>query len=243
MPRDAVDVLRWARTAQLVDEDGGPVELELAPPPSQEEIDEVAAGVAALLPRELTAVLAETSGVDGIEELDFTGRTMDVDVSELSPSGLPFAADGFGNFWLLDLTPADGETVPVFYLCHDPPVFVYQSPTLGEFLHELFRRYEPPHESLVEEVHERHAFDVWHTNRGELDHAAALVRDDELRAFAGELGETFSFVDLRSPEIGTGLSWGRYGPRTDIRRHGDARLFAYAPPEKNPGLLTRLFRT
>jgi hypothetical protein len=49
------------------------------------------------------------------------------------------------------------------------------------------------------------------------------------------------FVDLGSPEVGTGLSWGRYGPRTDVRRDGYERLFAYAPPEKNAGLLTRLF--
>jgi hypothetical protein len=28
---------------------------------------------------------------------------------------------------------------------------------------------------------------------------------------------------------------------TDVRRHGHERLFAYAPPEKTPGLLRRLF--
>jgi hypothetical protein len=39
-----------------------------------------------------------------------------------------------------------------------------------------------------------------------------------------------------------GVSWGRFGPRTELRRHGYERLFAHAPPEKKPGLLSRLFR-
>ena len=38
-----------------------------------------------------------------------------------------------------------------------------------------------------------------------------------------------------------GFSWGRHGPRTELRRHGYERLFAYAPPEEKPGLLRRLF--
>lgn len=29
-----------------------------------------------------------------------------------------------------------------------------------------------------------------------------------------------------------GFSWGRHGPRTEVRRHGDERVFAYAAPLK-----------
>jgi hypothetical protein len=39
-----------------------------------------------------------------------------------------------------------------------------------------------------------------------------------------------------------GFSWGRFSPRTEIRRDGYERLFAYARSEKKPGLLSRLFR-
>ncbi len=56
----------------------------------------------------------------------------------------------------------------------------------------------------------------------------------DLAAFAAGLDESFLFVDLRSPEIGMGFSWGRFGPRTVIRRHGHERLFAYARPERSP---------
>ena len=82
---------------------------------------------------------------------------------------------------------------------------------------------------------------VWRTNPGTIAHAAALASTDEtIRAFAATLDETWTVVDMRAAEPGFGFSWGRFGPRTRLRRHGDARLFAYAPPERKPGLLSRL---
>jgi hypothetical protein len=53
--------------------------------------------------------------------------------------------------------------------------------------------------------------------------------DERLSAFAAELDDRFTFVDLRSSPVGMGFSWGRHGPRTDV------------PPEKSPGFLRRLF--
>jgi hypothetical protein len=128
----------------------------------------------------------------------------------------------------------------VFFACHDAPVVLYQGPDLGHFLHETFRMYVPPHASLVDDVHEDRPFNVWGTNPGVLDQAAALAGGGELAAFAGELDESYLFVDLRTPEVGMGFSWGRFGPRTKVRRFGFERLFAYARPEKKPGLVSRL---
>jgi hypothetical protein len=48
--------------------------------------------------------------------------------------------------------------------------------------------------------------------------------DERLSAFAAELDDRFTFVDLRSSPVGMGFSWGRHGPRTDV------------PPEKSPGI-------
>jgi hypothetical protein len=240
MSVDPLDVLRRMRTAELVDDDGERIVLDVAPPLTPEEIETFRAELGGLLPNELALALAETREIDGLEPIDFTGRKMDVEVSEISPSGLPIVADGAGNFWLLDLTPDDVDTAPVLYLCHDPPVVVFQSPSLGHFLQELLRAYEPPHESLVRDVHDKHAFEVWRANPGVIDHATALAGDDELRGFATSLDETFEFIDLRSADVGMGFSWGRHGPRTDLRRHGFARLFAYARPEKKTGMLGRL---
>jgi hypothetical protein len=201
----------------------------MAPRPalSEAEIVELERELGVPLPQELRAVPADAARDAGVE-LDFTGRTMDVEVAELAPAGIPFAGDGAGNFWLLDLRPQDTETAAVFFLCHDPPVFVYESPTLGDFLrtHVPAGDWSPP--DFVEV--------------GEIDHATAAAGDEQLRAFAAELTDAFTFLDLRAPERGSGFSWGRFGPRTELRRFGFERLFAYAPPEERPGVLGRLFR-
>jgi hypothetical protein len=240
---DPVEEIRRAQATSLVDEDGDEVVLELAPPLTEAEIEQLQAEVGVPLPRELRAVLEYTAGIDGtaLDTIDFTGQSMAFEERNLFPSGLAIAHDGFGNFWVLDVTPDETQTASVFYACHDPPVVLYQSGDIGHFLHETFRMQMPPHESLVDDVHEDRLFNVWRENPGTLDHAAAAAGDEQLRSFAAELDERFVFVDLRSPEIGLGFSWGRYGPRTELRRYGYERLFAYAPPEKEPGLLRRLF--
>ena len=128
----------------------------------------------------------------------------------------------------------------MFFVCHDPPVILYQSPNIGDFLHEAFLDARPAAPSAVDDVHEDRLFNVWGNNPETLEHSAALASDERLSAFAAELDDCFTFVDLRSSPVGMGFM-GRYGPRTEVRRHGDERLFAYAPPEKLPGLLRRLF--
>ena len=77
------------------------------------------------------------------------------------PAGHPIAADGAGNFWVLDLTPDTVEVAPVFYLWHDPAVLVYLAPDLGTFLDQAVKKYVPPHTSLVDDVHEDRLYDVW----------------------------------------------------------------------------------
>jgi cell wall assembly regulator SMI1 len=216
--------------------------LELAPGLSPAEIDALEAELGVPLPASLRALLQQTAGIDGGElgEIDFTGRTMSYEDEDVFPSGLPVAGDGFGNFWVLDLTP-DGAEPRVFFACHDPPVILHQSPDIGHFLREVVKQESPPHESLVDDVHDDRLFNVWGENPGTLDHAAALAGDEQLRAFASELDERWVFVDLRASEIGMGFSWGRYGPGTEVRRRGYEPLFAYAQPERKPGLLKRLF--
>jgi hypothetical protein len=80
----------------------------------------------------------------------------------------------------------------VYFLCHDAPVLLYQAPSVGHFLHELFRMYEPPHASLVDDVHEDRLFRVWRENRGAVEQAAAAASDDEvLAASEATLDERF----------------------------------------------------
>jgi hypothetical protein len=237
---EAVEVLRRMRASGVVDEGGRKITLDFAPPLTADETDALRNEVGVPLPAELVAVLGETSAVEGVEQLDFTGRTMDVMVEEVAPAGLPFAADGFGNFWLLDLTPEPTATAPVFFLCHDPPVFAYQGASLGGFLEELSAMYEPGRPSTVRDVHDTSVFEIWRSNPSVVRRDTALAADAELTAFARRLDERFELVDLRRPEVGAGFSWGRYGPRTEIRRHGYARIFACGPPEQRPSFFRRL---
>ena len=92
--------------------------------------------------------------------------------------------------------------------------------------------YQPPHRSLIDDVHEDRLFNVWRKNPGTLSVADAASRDEVLRTFAATLDERFTIVDLRDARPGMGFSWARYGPRTEIRRHGALPIFAYAPPPK-----------
>jgi hypothetical protein len=218
--------------------------LELRPPLPHDAVDTLEAELRVPLPSDLRTLLERMGAIDGspLATMDFTGRSFDVEVGDMFPSGLPIAQDGSGNHWVLDLTP-DAAPPPVFYVSHDPPVVLLQSPDLGHFLTEVFRKFDPPRTSLVDDVHDDRIFRVWRTNPGAVDHGAALEGgDDELRAFASALEDSHTIVDMRTAEIGMGFSWGRYGPATQVRRDGYRLLFAYAPPERRPGLLRRLFR-
>jgi hypothetical protein len=242
----AVEEVRRARSTTLPGPAGWEplvqrdLEVRLTPPLTIAEIAELEAAVGVPFPRELVNLLGETAGIeDLLGGVDFTGRTMDYEDRDLFPNGHPIAADGFGNFWVVDLTPSERDVSPVFYASHDAPVLLYQSANVGEFLHELFAMFTPPHESAVDAVHEDRLFAVWSTNPGLLDHAAALAADDTLRSFAEQLDERYSFADLRKTEVGMGFAWGRHGPRTEVRRHGSVRIFGVAPPAKRRGIFRR----
>jgi len=240
---NAVDQIRAAQRAKVDNEDGEHVVLDLLPPLTSEQINSLQQQVEQPLPEELRTLLAFCSGIGGssLDEVDFTGASMSFEAKEIFPSGLPFAADGFGNFWVLDITPQTTKVAPVFFACHDAPVVLYQSADLASFLAEVFRMSTTPHKSLVDDVHDDRLFDVWRKNPGVIDQpTGAGSSDSTLRTFATGLPQHFQIVDLRSVSPGMGFSWGRYGPRTEVRRHGYERLFAYAKPAST-GFLARLF--
>jgi hypothetical protein len=82
---------------------------------------------------------------------------------------------------------------------------------------------------------------VWRKNPGVITHASALASSDpDIQIFAAGLEASFDLIDLRDAQIGMGLSWGRYGPKTEVKRFGSKPIFAYSRPEKT-GLFSRLF--
>jgi hypothetical protein len=199
--------------------------LQAGLPLGERELARVQAGYPVPLPAELVRLAALTSVVDGLLDLDLSGDRHDVEPAELMPAGHPVAADGAGNFWLLDLTPDTVETAPVFFLGHDPAVLVYVAPDLATFIDR----------AVAGELPDDAPGRVWSTRPGALSYEQAMSRDDvALQQFAGALGNAWTFVDLRQREVGDGVAWGRYGPRTRLARHGWERIFGYAPYEKPP---------
>jgi hypothetical protein len=240
---DAVQRLQAAVGSRLVDEDGDEVVVDLRPPVPDAEVAALQAGYPVPLPAELLQLLAVTRGTDALLDLDLTGRAHSVDTAELMPAGLPIAADGSGNFWLLDLTPDTTEVAPVFFHCHDAPVLLYQAPDLATFLDEVVKKYVPPHASLVDDVREDRLYDVWRTRPGAMPQVAALSSPDlALREFAESLDPAWTIVDLRHRQPGMGVAWGCHGPRTRLARHGWERIFGYAPFEQPRRTWRRLGR-
>jgi len=226
-------IIRQAQARTLIDEDGNVVTLKLLPGLSRAELQDFADRMPSPLPPEISELLVACSGLDGtIDQVDFTGRDLMFELGPAFPHGLPIAHDGFGNFWVVDLQPHRTRWGPIYFACHDAPVILYQSDSLEEFLIELFRMYAPPHQSLIDEVHEDRLARVWRTNPGVLSYEQCLRSGDPvLSAFSREIDESFQVVDLRGAKPGDGFSWGRYGPNTKIKRFGTHALFAYQKPK------------
>lgn len=226
-------IIRQAQASTLIDEDGNFVTLGLLPGLLLAEMRDFARRVPCPVPEEIEELLGACGGLEGIiDQVDFAGRLSTFEFEAAFPDGLPLATDGFGNFWLVDLHPESTRWGPIYFVCHDAPVILYQSDSLEEFLIELFRMLEPPHESLIDDVHEDRPAHVWRTNPGVLSYEQCLRSEDPiLSAFARELDETFRIVDLRGARPGDGFSWGRYGPNARIRRFRTHAVFAYQKPK------------
>lgn len=235
-----LEIIRQAQADTLIDEDGQVVDLELLPGLSHTELRDFARRVPCPVPQEIEELLSACRGFYGtIEQVDFSGIDLGFAFEAAFPFGLAFAADGFGNFWVVDLHPHTAKWGPIYFACHDAPVILYQADTVEEFLSELFKMFKPPHESLIDDVHEDRLARVWQTNPGVLSYEQCLQSDDPiLSAFTRELDDSFQVIDLRQAKPGDGFSWGRYGPRTVVKRYGAHAVFAYKKPKN---LISRLF--
>jgi hypothetical protein len=228
-------------TTPLVDEDGDTVRPALLPGLSEAEIAEAERALGRPYPVEVRAILRRTRGVDGLlGSIDFSGSGEGQALDELFPAAATIAEDGYGNAWVVDLLCENGGWGPIWFLSHDPPVALYQCDGLAAFLDELVRMHTPPHTSLIDDVHEDRLLAVGRTHPGATpSELAAAGADPDLAAFGAKLGPGWIVVDCRGAQPGMGIAWGRFGPRTELRRHGDLQLFACRKPQKR-GLLSRL---
>jgi cell wall assembly regulator SMI1 len=237
------DAFRALAGLRLTDKDGHAHVLELLPPATEEQLRTLEAGLPAPLPDEIRAALRVTAGLangplESFSLLDLEGFGLD----EAFPHPYSIAHDGFGNYWILDLLPGDTAWGPVFYACHDPPVIACQSASIEVFLQEVVALWQPGRRSAIDRMHEDDVHRIWRDHPGLLTPVEARGRGDPvLAAFGATLPATARIADLRGARPGQGFAWGRFGPRTEVRRAGRERIWAVIPPAPKPGWLQRVF--
>jgi hypothetical protein len=236
------DTLRSLSGLHLKGEDGAEHVLELLPPATDVELRTLESSLPAPLPDEIRDALRVSKGLakgplDSFSLVDLEGFGLE----EAFPQAYSIAHDGFGNYWVLDLLPGVEGWGPVLFACHDPPVIAYQSATVEQFLLDAIAIWRAGPRSPVDLVREDVVHRIWRDRPEAGAPAAAASSDPGLAAFAASLPHAAVIGDLRRAALGDGFAWGRFGPRTDIRRAGHERLWALVPPEPKPGFLRRLF--
>jgi hypothetical protein len=231
-----VEFLKQIGDTSYIDQDGKQKTLKLLPPLTDQKLSAFEASLPCALPDEMRELLQFANGLEGtacrlsnrfeIDEVCFADLK-GFGLEDVFPRGKELAVDGCGNSWGVDLTSDSNVFGPIFFSCHDPSVVVYQTDSLLHFIREVVRGSSPPWKSEIADVHGRFVGRIWHENPCALSHSQCLATGDhELKAFAESLDETWEFIDLRTPKLGDGYSWGRYGSSTENRRYGNKRIFA-----------------
>lgn len=230
-----IELLKKNQETVFVDEDGNTDSFALLPPMTESEIAAFEKTLPCPLPDQIRELLRFARGFRGVlEEINFTGPDDGFGLESIFPHAIPLAADGFGNFWIVDLTSESQSWGPVFYACHDAPVMVYQADSLQHFIEQAILFGNDPWKGEIDSVHEDLSHRIWGDNPGVLSHEHCLNSGDpDLKAFAESLDPSWQFIDLRKATLGDGFSWGRYGAKTANKRHGEKRIFAYQ--KKSPG--------
>ncbi|HEX6802998.1 MAG TPA: SMI1/KNR4 family protein [Terriglobales bacterium] len=224
-----IELLQKTDGALFVNQDGLEDRLELLPPLAGEELNQFEASLPCPIPEDMRELLAFARGFKiggGLEEISFYDLE-GIGLEEIFPRAVSLAADGFGNYWVVDLTSESRSWGPIFYACHDAPVIVFQTDSLLHFVQEAIRFGNKPWKSEINDVHEGLSTRIWRDNPNVLSFESCIAsQDPDLRDFAQSLNEKWEFIDLRNPKLGEGFSWGRYGPKTRTKRFGEKRIFA-----------------
>lgn len=222
-----IEFLKKAEGTIFINEDGEKDDFKLRPPLNAKELSTLEGCLPCPLPADIRELLEFASGFDGVLAEGIGFGTTEFGLEDIFPNARTLAADGYGNYWVVDLTRESKSFGPIFYACHDAPVIVFQTDSLLHFIREIVRFGNKPWKSEIADVHETFSHRIWRQNPCVLSFAQCLTSGDaELKTFAESLDESWEFVDLRRARLGDGFSWGRYGPKTQNRRYGDKRIFA-----------------
>jgi hypothetical protein len=237
----AAELMRSVEGMRWVDEDGDEDVVELLSPPSAAEIARLESTLGFPLPSEARELLRVGRGFHGgpLEAVDFTGLPAGATLEDAFPLAIPIAHDGSGNFWIVEPSPASDAWGPIYFLCHDPPVVIFQCPDTATFIEGFLELAHRPGEGPLHFVPEDAAMRVWRGDETALERDAAMATDDPvLRDYAASLGPEFLIADFRDPVTGDGFS---LRDAEGIQRHRTERIFAFTRrrAERPPRAVTR----
>lgn len=207
--------------------------VAIDPPLSHDRIADLEAKCGVALPADVRNLVEYAAGFSvGGFVVHFDGAGEPFEFENAFPCPIPIAADGRGNFWIVDVT--SGGWGPVLFVAHDPPVVVVQSRDIAAFIGEVFSTGE------VGKSTEAPVMEVWKRNPDVISYERALASNDKaLGDFARQIGPGFEIADLRAATPGMGFAWGLAGPNAEVRRAGTQLIFA--TERKKRGMIARLF--
>lgn len=236
-----IEIINKLKTSTFVDQDDESYTLEFLPGLTDSEIDNLKSQFPAqVIPTELREILRETRGWDGFGlERVYFDSIGEFGFTELIPSSITLGHDGFGNCWVLEITP-DGKLGPIYYACHDPAVLVLFSETLNEYLNRLYEFYSNADENYLNQIHDHRVFEIWKSTDNVTDINSFRKTNPDLHLFLDTImGDNWVVADLRKRKISEGFAWGKYGPNQFTRRHPTDPIWVIQ--QKQKGLLSRLF--
>jgi len=238
-----IEQLKSILTEQYVSEDGDEYKVELKSGLTDQQIDELAERLpAGQIPTEIRELLKFASGFefDPLEEVTFDSVGL-FGFEEFFPNSVQLAGDGFGNFWILDVS-ENGNWGNVFYVCHDPAVIVKHSENLAQFIEHVNDFGKNGSNSNLDIIHEKVVFDIWSKDNGFIDLENARESSDKtLSDFALSLPDNFVVADLRNQPNQKGFAWGKFGAKIDkVKRHETELIWGIEKPIKK-GIFSKLF--
>jgi cell wall assembly regulator SMI1 len=228
-----LEALRELLSRRLVTvEVGEACQPDLLDPMTDAEIEALEEDIGAPIPAQVRELMRVAGGVEvDCDELAWNGRPFGQDVPGAFPCWLPILDDGAGNGWNVDIDPVTGAWGRVYYACHDPAVLVYQAPSLADFIVQFADDCcQADREGQVSDVAARLVHRVWDTGGVLLAADELVASSDPVLRRAGEQGTGGLVCDLRSPRIGDGFPWTRFGARTIITRPGPEPVWILQRP-------------
>lgn len=240
-PKEALESII---NTQYISEDGDNYKVELLPGLTEKEIDELKEQLPdKYLPQSIEELLLYSRGFEfqGLDEVRFDAINQ-FGFEEFFPNSIPLASDGFGNFWILDIS-KNGNWGHVFYVCHDPAVVVKHSNDLAEFILHVDEFGRKGNLSHLNDVHEKAVDKVWEASNGFMTYEDLYQAGDAiLQEFVANFDDNFVFADLRTKPNKAGFAWGKFGPEIDnAKRHETELIWALEKRSKKRGLLAKLF--